>query len=654
MVFRRVKIFIVCSMCAMIVAAAYASVMVVRQQNQLQQAGRYNIAWAAGRTINEYLRLEKEIYSFYLKQDGVDSDAVQLRLDILHSRVGILSNGDFADFTHQVPEAGATVKLLTNAVNDAEKIVDQLDQSNSLIRLFSLLQPLDSKLEALAGAAYQYSGDRVAEDQHQLFRLTWEFAATAIGLFLCGFLLLGLLWWHNKLLSRTQAALKESAVGLEKANLEVLAVAQHDGLTGLVNRSNFHERLETALHEASVNGFGVSMFYLDFDNFKDVNDSMGHPVGDAVLKEVGTRFNDLDINSNTVARLGGDEFGFFVTDGAVQNRCEELARSVISELSKPYLVEGVELTLGVSVGIAVAPQDGINADELTKSADMALYVAKSEGKQTYKFYEAGMAQLRRDRRALESDLQVALERGELVVYYQPIVSVRELKIVGFEALLRWQHPLKGFVSPAEFIPIAEESGHIHAIGEWVLREACLQAQEWPPNMSVSVNVSSVQFKRKDLLDVIKRSLSITNFDPNRLTIEITESVLLANSAEIMSTLRELKILGIKIALDDFGTGYSSLSTLTTFPFNIIKIDRAFVREMSIREECATIVRSIASLGRDLRMLTTAEGVETLSDFEQVAAAGCNQIQGYLFGRPQPADLLQFELTALPSLAVAAE
>ncbi len=436
-----------------------------------------------------------------------------MRLDILHSRVGILVNGDFAEFTKQIPEAGTTVNLLVQAVDDAQNIVDHLDRANAITKAISIFQPLDSRLEALAGAAYQYSGDRVADDQHQLFRLTWQFASTAIGLFLCGFLLFGLLWWHNKLLSRTQTALKESAVGLEQANLEVLAVAQHDGLTGLVNRSSFHKRLDTALRKASVNDLSISMFYLDFDDFKDVNDSMGHPVGDAVLKEVGARFHNLIVGNDTVARLGGDEFGFFITDVADQIACDELARNVISELSRPYLVEGIELTLGVSVGIAKSPQDGTNADELTKSADMALYVAKSQGKKTYKFFEAQMAQRRRERLALQADLHLALERGELCLYYQPIVRVEQLQIVGFEALLRWKHASKGFVSPADFIPIAEESGHIHAIGEWVIREACSQAQTWPSNMSVSINISSVQFRRKGLIDYIKLSLSATNLNP---------------------------------------------------------------------------------------------------------------------------------------------
>lgn len=648
-------------MCVLVVAAIYASLMVVSQQNQLRQAGRYNIAWTAGRTINEYLRLETQIFSYADKGSDVDIDKIQLRLDILTSRVAILTDGDFADFTKRTPDTADIVKALSQALNDLQPIVDHLDDPSSVSKARLILAPLDVKLETLAGAAYQYSGERVADDQRQLFQLTWQFTFVAIGLFVCGFVLLGLLAWHNRLLGRAQASLEElavnlqaSALGLEKANLEILAVAQHDGLTGLVNRSCFHERLETALVKAVSIDSCVSMFYLDFDNFKDVNDSMGHPIGDAVLREVGLRLIGIATKRGTVARLGGDEFGLFVTDAHSQDNCEELACRLIGELSKPYVIEGTELTLGVSVGIAIAPRDGIDADELTKSADMALYAAKSEGKRTYKFFEAGMALRRRDRHALEIDLNHALFRGELAVHYQPIIAVKELRIIGFEALLRWYHPVKGFVPPSEFIPIAEESGSINAIGEWVFRQACYQAQSWPSNISVSINISSVQFRRKDLASMIRGALANANLEPRRLTIEITETVLLAKSEDIMATLHELRNLGIKIAMDDFGTGYSSLSYLTSFPFDTIKIDRAFVRELSSRKDCVTIVRSIASLGVGLQMTTTAEGVETISEFEQVAAAGCDQVQGYLFGRPQPAEGLTFELDVLPSLATAAE
>ena len=552
------------------------------------------------------------------------------------------------------------INALSRTVDKLQPIVDKIDQPGSVAQALAILAPLDSSLEGLAGAAYKYSGDRVAEDQHQLFQLHWRFSLIALGLFLCGLFLLALLAWHNRLLGRAQTDLellagnlKASAVGLEQANIEIRAVAQQDGLTGLSNRACFHDQLELALAEAVDDGRSVSLLYLDLDGFKDVNDSLGHPVGDAVLREVGRRLGRLATSSGSVARVGGDEFGLFLPDVNGREACAALASRLIEDISRPFPTDGADVTLSVSIGIANAPTDGLTADDLIKSADLALYRAKSEGKCTFRFFSAEMAERRRARRALEADLRSAVYRGELAVYYQPIVRVRDLRVTGFEALLRWTHPVLGAISPAEFIPVAEESGSIHEIGIWALREACTKAIAWPGDISVSVNLSSVQFQNSNLLHEVRDILVCTQLEPTRLTLEITETVLLKEDEATMAMLHELRALGVKIAMDDFGTGYSSLSYLTSFPFDTIKIDRSFVRELPTRKDCITIVRSIASLGAGLKMTTTAEGVETASEFEQVVAAGCDQVQGYLFGRPQPADMLAFVLeTSYPFVAAA--
>jgi diguanylate cyclase (GGDEF)-like protein len=416
-------------------------------------------------------------------------------------------------------------------------------------------------------------------------------------------------------------------------------MAHHDALTGLANRVLVRERLEIALSHCRDQQLAV--FCLDLDRFKAVNDTLGHPVGDAVLRFVTDRLNHCVREADTVARLGGDEFAIVALLSGPD--ASALASRVIEELSRPYNLEGHQILIGVSIGIALAPRDGTDPDTLFKNSDLALYRAKTEGRNTYRFFEPEKDVCVTERYKLEQDLRRALAAEEFEVHYQPICSIETRRKIGVEALIRWRHPVHGLIAPDSFIPLAEEMGLINSLGDLVLRQACADAIKWPSDTKVAVNLSPVQFQEPDLARHVAAILADSGLPPNRLELEITETVLLQRSNKNINTLHELHALGVSIALDDFGTGFSSLSYLRIFRFDKIKIDRSFVSEMAEMEASAAIVCAVANLGRNLDIITIAEGVETEEQLELVRAAGCTQAQGYLLGRPTPASDVNFDL-----------
>jgi diguanylate cyclase (GGDEF)-like protein/PAS domain S-box-containing protein len=422
----------------------------------------------------------------------------------------------------------------------------------------------------------------------------------------------------------------------QRAQAQITHMARHDALTNLPNRTLFREQLEQALRIAK-RGDKLAVLCLDLDHFKDINDSLGHPIGDALLMEVGRRLISCIRDDDTVARLGGDEFAIVQRSGADEaNPAVSLASRLVEEISAPYDIAGHQLVIGVSVGISLAPDDGKHPDELLKKADLALYRAKADGRGTYRFFETGMDARAQARRLLELDMRAALPRGEFEMHYQPIRDVAAEKIVACEALVRWRHPMRGLIPPANFIPLAEETGLIIQIGEWVLRTACCDAAAWPDDIGVAVNLSPVQFKNPNLVLQVMNALAQSGLPAHRLELEITESVLLQNSEATLATLHALRGNGVRISLDDFGTGYSSLSYLRSFPFDKIKIDRSFVEDVTSREDSLAIVRAVAGLGRSLGIATTAEGVETMAQLDVLRREGCTQAQGYLFSKPRPA------------------
>ena len=424
----------------------------------------------------------------------------------------------------------------------------------------------------------------------------------------------------------------EDVTEQHRAESQITFMARHDALTQLPNRLLLAERIEQAIAQAG-RGAGFGVLCLDLDNFKQVNDTLGHPVGDQLLCAVADRLRACIREIDTVARLGGDEFAIIQADTQKPTDAERLARRIVECLAEPYEFDGQRIVIGASVGISLAPHDGASGEKLLKNADVALYRAKAEGRGIWRFFEAKMDESLQKRRALELDLREAMERDEFKLVYQPLYDLRHERICGFEALLRWHHPLHGLVSPEQFIPVAEEIGIIIPLGEWVVEQACEQAALWPDDIKVAVNVSSVQFRSPRLIDAFSRALGRSKLSPGRLELEITESVLLANSAETLATLHKLRALGLRIALDDFGTGYSSLSYLRSFPFDKLKIDQSFVRDLTATEGSKLIIRAIVSLGKSLGMRTTAEGVQTVAQLNQVAAEGCDEIQGYFLSKP---------------------
>jgi diguanylate cyclase (GGDEF)-like protein len=421
-----------------------------------------------------------------------------------------------------------------------------------------------------------------------------------------------------------------------QAQEQISHMARHDALTNLPNRTLFREQLEQALRLVKRSD-QLAVFCLDLDHFKEINDSLGHPIGDALLMQVGHRLGECVTENDTVARLGGDEFAIvqFCKD-CEPSAVASLASHIVEKISTPYDIAGHQLVIGVSIGISLAPEDGKNPDELLKNADLALYRAKADGRGTYRFFETGMDARAQARRVLELDLRAALQRDEFEVYYQPIRDVVMDRIVAFEALVRWNHSLRGMIAPVNFIPLAEETGLIVPLGDWVLRQACLDAAGWPEDVDVAVNLSPIQFKNPNLVSSVKAALEASGLSARRLELEITESVLLQNSEATLAVLHELRGFGVRISLDDFGTGYSSLSYLRSFPFDKIKIDRSFVSELATRDDSMAIVRAVTGLGKSLGIVTTAEGVETAAQFELLRREGCTQAQGYLFSRPVPA------------------
>ena len=429
-------------------------------------------------------------------------------------------------------------------------------------------------------------------------------------------------------------SIHEDVTARRKVEARVAYMARHDNLTDLPNRVLFRERLEAAL-ATTAGGASVAVLYLDLDHFKAVNDTLGHPVGDALLKTVAARLKGAIRQDDTVARLGGDEFAIVQIGEDQPIGSTTLAQRLIEALGRPYELDGHHVGSGASVGISVAPDDGIDPDRLLKNADMALYRAKHDGRGAYRFFEQDMDTRMQARRRLELDLQRAMAMNEFEVYYQPLVDLGTNEISGFEALVRWNHPERGLVSPAEFIPLAEEIGLIVPLGEWVLRQACLEAASWPLPVKVAVNLSAVQFKGQKLLSTVVSALAESKLVASRLELEITESVLLRKTEATLATLHQLRALGVRISMDDFGTGYSSLSYLRSFPFDKIKIDRSFIQD-SEHDSSIAIIRAVTGLSSSLGMSTTAEGVETKEQLERMRKEGCTEIQGFLISPPRPA------------------
>jgi diguanylate cyclase (GGDEF)-like protein len=435
----------------------------------------------------------------------------------------------------------------------------------------------------------------------------------------------------------------EDVTERKRAQERIAHLAKYDELTGLANRAHFRERINGMLAGARKRENRFTIHLIDLDRFKSINDSLGHPIGDKLLKEVASRLGTVIRSCDMITRLGGDEFVVLQTATEHLEDAKWLAQRIVMELGKPFDIDGHRIDIGASIGIARAPIDGVDADELVKKADMALYVAKKDGGGNYCFFAAAMEDAVQARRSLELDLREALAAHQFQVYFQPLVDLRTGRVTACEALLRWFHPRCGEVPPSIFIPVAEETGLIIAIGDWVLNRACSEAATWPKGVKVAVNLSPVQFKDSGLALHVASALAKTGLQAQRLEVEITERVLLEESAGTLATMEQLKNLGVGISLDDFGTGYSSLNYLRQFPFHKIKIDQSFIRDLGEERDAQPIIAAVASLGASLDKIVVAEGIETEEQMRLVIAQGCHEGQGYFFGRPMTAEAIRGRL-----------
>jgi diguanylate cyclase (GGDEF)-like protein/PAS domain S-box-containing protein len=439
-------------------------------------------------------------------------------------------------------------------------------------------------------------------------------------------------------------AIVEDITERRRAEAEIVHLARHDVLTGLANRAEFNEKLEEAGRRLKRGDAAITVMMLDLDRFKAVNDMFGHPAGDELLVEVGRRLKSTLRETDLLARLGGDEFAIIQEGGPSQHEAAiALALRINNAIAEPFDVGGYEVNVGTSIGIAMAPEHGIEPEGLLKSADLALYAAKAQGRSDYRIYQSGMLESATSQQLAESELRDAIAHEQFELHYQPVVDVKTRQIGGVEALIRWRHPIKGLVGPDQFIPLAESSGLIVPIGEWILQRACNDAAQWPSHIKLAINISAVQFKRGNLFEVILCALVESGLDPERLELEITETSLLENQEAHLATIRQLKNLGISLALDDFGTGYSSVTYLTTFPFDKIKIDRTFTHGVLERRDYAAVVSSVLALAKGLDKVTTVEGIETEEQFEYMRIAGVDLAQGYLFSRAVPASEIDFTI-----------
>lgn len=437
----------------------------------------------------------------------------------------------------------------------------------------------------------------------------------------------------------------------EKSQAHNQYLARHDILTGLGNRLLFGETLTRALSGQHTAAGQVCVLFVDLDGFKSVNDALGHGIGDALLKRVAECLRSIAATPESVARLGGDEFAIMlVSQGGVRSAID-LAERLIALMAEPVEIGGHPVHIGASIGIAVEDPRCATPEDMVKAADMAMYRAKTEGRGVWRLYDPAMDACAQERRMLEIDLRNALNEGELALFYQPLVDLKTTQIIGFEALMRWRHPVRGYVSPGDFIPIAEDLGLIVPLGEWALRQACMEAMKWPSQVKIAVNLSPVQFLRGNLVPAVVSALASSGLSPERLELEITESVMLDKTTDNIETLKSLRELGVRIAMDDFGTGYSSLSYLRSFPFDKIKIDQSFIRDIEHDAESRAIVAAITGLGASFGMTITAEGVETQAQFDRLSGDGCIEVQGYLFSKAVPAeeiaDLLVAHSVAFP-------
>lgn len=624
---------------SLFIVTGYITYLVHERQSELQKLTRYTDSWSVSQIVSEYMRLEARLSAMGLGVKGSDHDEVRLRLEIMMSQIALLQQGDLGKFIGKDPHRKAIVNSLIDLLDRLDKQLDTMTTAQLKLMLQEM-STLDGPLTSLASTSLAQDFNLVNLTHDKIQNLYYIYSAISILLIvLC--ITLGLLMLkQNNTLRRAHVRMKLLATDLQ-ASKEKLQVqnrrlqydAYHDSLTGMPNRLSFWQRLQEVVNQVRpYNGSAVVMLF-DLDNFKDVNDTQGHDAGDKLLQDLASRLSFFRKTSETLYRLGGDEFAL-VSHDLTEEMALERAKVIREKISQPYQIYDSLIQIGACIGIVISDGES-RTDYLYKCADLALYEAKKEGSGNVQVFRPGLLQRQQENKSFEDDLMQALNKGEFRVYYQPIADTMNGEIYGYEALVRWFHPLRGSVPPTEFIPVAEKIGLINQLGEWVLRTACEAAASWSSPLKVSVNVSPVQLMNNSLTDTVVTILRTTGLDPYRLDLEITESDVFNENTRSLEILSQLRELGVQISIDDFGTGYSSLSRLSYFPFDKIKIDRSFVINIPDQKDGLDIVRLIISMGKSLHMRIVAEGVETEEQLESLRKLGCDLVQGYLIGKPGP-------------------
>ena len=624
---------------SLFIVTGYITYLVHERQSELQKLTRYTDSWSVSQIVSEYMRLEARLSAMGLGVKGSDHDEVRLRLEIMMSQIALLQQGDLGKFIGKDPHRKAIVNSLIDLLGRLDKQLDTMTTAQLKLMLQEM-STLDGPLTSLASTSLAQDFNLVNLTHDKIQNLYYIYSAISILLIvLC--ITLGLLMLkQNNTLRRAHVRMKLLATDLQ-ASKEKLQVqnrrlqydAYHDSLTGMPNRLSFWQRLQEVVNQVRpYNGSAVVMLF-DLDNFKDVNDTQGHDAGDKLLQDLASRLSFFRKTSETLYRLGGDEFAL-VSHDLTEEMALERAKVIREKISQPYQIYDSLIQIGACIGIVISDGES-RTDYLYKCADLALYEAKKEGSGNVQVFRPGLLQRQQENKSFEDDLMQALNKGEFRVYYQPIADTMNGEIYGYEALVRWFHPLRGSVPPTEFIPVAEKIGLINQLGEWVLRTACEAAASWSSPLKVSVNVSPVQLMNNSLTDTVVTILRTTGLDPYRLDLEITESDVFNENTRSLEILSQLRELGVQISIDDFVTGYSSLSRLSYFPFDKIKIYRSFVINIPDQKDDLDIVRLIISMGKSLHMRIVAEGVETEEQLQSLRKLGCDLVQGYLIGKPGP-------------------
>ncbi|MDR6616968.1 diguanylate cyclase (GGDEF)-like protein [Klebsiella sp. 1400] len=617
----------------------YITYLVHERQIELQKLTRYTDSWSVSQIVSEYMRLEARLSAMGLEVKGSEHDEVRLRLEIMMSQIALLQQGDLGKFIGKDPHRKAIVDRLIDILDRLDKQLDTMSTAQLKLMLQEM-STLDGPLTSLASTSLAQDFNLVNLTHDKIQNLYYIYSAISILLIILCITLGLLMLKQNNTLRRAHVRMKLLATDLQ-ASKEKLQVqnrrlqydAYHDSLTGMPNRLSFWQRLQEVVNQVRpYNGSAVVMLF-DLDNFKDVNDTQGHDAGDKLLQDLASRLSFFRKSSETLYRLGGDEFAL-VSHDLNEEMALERAEAIREKISQPYQIYDTLIQIGACIGIVISDGES-RTDYLYKCADLALYEAKKEGSGKVQVYRPGLLQRQQENKSFEDDLIQALNKGEFRVYYQPIADTMNGEIYGYEALVRWFHPLRGSVPPTEFIPVAEKIGLINQLGEWVLRTACEAAASWSSPLKVSVNVSPIQLINSSLTDTVVAILRSTGLDPHRLDLEITESDVFNENTRSLEILSQLRELGVQISIDDFGTGYSSLSRLSYFPFDKIKIDRSFVINIPDQKDDLDIVRLIISMGKSLHMRIVAEGVETEAQLQSLRKLGCDLVQGYLIGKPGP-------------------